>query len=34
MNIGRIAFVPDLFAVVVFKVFKMETVKIPETWAI
>jgi len=34
MDIGYIAFVPDLLAVVVFNVFKMETVKIPETWAI
>jgi hypothetical protein len=34
MNIGRIAFVPDLLALVVFKTFKMETIKIPETWAI
>jgi hypothetical protein len=33
MNLGHIAFVPDLLAVV-FKVFKMETVKITETWAI
>lgn len=34
MNIGRIAFVPDLLAAIVFKVFEMETVKIPETRAI
>jgi len=33
MNLGRIAFVPDLLALV-FKAFKMETVKIPEIWAI